>query len=260
MKSFKEYLSESTILTGALVQQGMMEGYVNLFYSTLSKVTKGYKKEKDASLYALSGCGEVFDPTTKGKVVDKRPFYKLTNQILTHYGKVFYILEMDVDSSNALTMYREYKDKSKLEKYRLVMLAKKNIMKALKEAGFSVRSDKRSIYASLKDYVKNPDEDNGLVAMNYHQRELLGVCKKLFAYDGVQPAFNMYALTLKNVRALKDIADEGNGLSCPEGSLFDRAVVCTNGKIEFFTQSSDDEASLTLLGCFEPITKDQEEE
>lgn len=258
MKTFQEFLNESVTLTGELVRENMLEGYVNLFYKTLSKVTKGYKKQSDKSLYLVNGCGEVFDSSSKAKIVDKRPFYRLTNQIFTHYNKIFYTLEMDVDSANVLTMYREYKDKSKLEKYRLVMLAKKNIMKALKEAGFSVRSDRISIYASLKDFVKNPSEENGLIVMNYHQEELVKVAKKIFSYDGILPAYNRYAITLKQAKLLKDLEDNGSLEKFVAGNSFDRVVITTNGKIDFFRFTSDENPEKTFYGCFEPITKDQE--
>ena len=258
MLTFKEYLNESVTLNGSLVHSNMLEGYVKLFYKTLSKTTKGYKKPKDTSQFLMNGCGEVFDASSKAKIVDKRPFYTLTNQIITNYGKVYYTLEMDVDSSNVLIMYRDYKDKSKRDKYRLVMLAKKNIMKVLKEAGFSVRSDKGYIYASLKDFVKNPSEENGLIVMNFYQEALLKVSKKFFSFDGVLPASNRYALTLKQAKLLVDIADENNLLKYPVGNSFDRVVVATNGKIDFYRFSSDEEAEATLYGCFEPITKDKE--
>ena len=258
MLTFKEYLNESVTLNGSMVHTNMLEGYVNLFYKTLSKTTKGYKKQKDTSLFMMNGCGEVFDSSSKGKIVDKRPYYNLTNQIMTNYGKVFYTLEMDVDSSNVLIMYRDYKDKSKRDKYRLVMLAKKNIMKSLKEAGFSVRSDRNYIYASLKDFVKNPSEENGLVVLNSYQEALLKVIKKFFSFDGVLPAFNRYALTLKQATLLKDISDENNLLQYPAGNSFDKVVVSTNGKIDFYRFPSDEEVEKTLYGCFEPITKDQE--
>lgn len=257
MLTFKEYLNESVTLNGSMVHTNMLEGYVNLFYKILSKTTKGYKKQKDASLFLMNGCGEVFDTTSKTKIVDKRPFYTLTNQIITNYGKVFYTLEMDVDSSNVLIMYRNYKDKSKRNKYRLVMLAKKNIMKYLKEAGFSVRSDKNYIYASLKDFIKNPSEENGLVVLNSYQESLLKVAKKFFSFDGVLPAFNSYALTLKQATLLKNITDENNLLQYPIGNSFDRVVISTNGKIDFYRFPSDEEVEKTLYGCFEPITKYQ---
>ena len=259
MKSFSEFLTESVVITGSLVHSGMMEGYVKLFYKTLSKVSKNYKKQNDSSLYMMSGCGEVFDAETKTKIVDKRPFFKLSNQIVTHYNKVFYTLEMDVDSSNVLTMYRDYKDKSKLDKYRLVMIAKKNIMKSLKDAGFSVRSDRMCIYASLPDYVKNPTEENGLIVMNHHQEELIKVAKKMFAYDGVLPAFNMYAITLKQAKVLKDMQDENELEGILAGNTFAKVVMTTNGKIEFFRFENDEVAEKTLIGCFEPIVKDMED-
>lgn len=259
MKTFKEYLNESVTLTGTLVHSGMMEGYVKLFFSTLSKVSKSYKKQSDSSLYFMSGCGEVFDGETKIKVIDKRPFYKLTNQIVTHYGKVFYTLEMDVDSSNAVIMYRDYKDSSKREKYRLVMLAKKNIMKTLKDAGFSVKSDRMSIYASLKDYIKHPEANNALMSFNSRQEELLSVAKKMFKYDGVYPAYNMYALTLKQATLLKDIEDENANEKIVAGNSFDRVVISCNGKIEFFRYPNDEVSEKTLIGVFEPIRLNEEE-
>jgi hypothetical protein len=257
MLTFKEYLNESVILNGSMVHTNMLEGYVKLFYKTLSKTTKGYKKPKNDSLFMLKGCGEIFDASSKTKIIDKRPFYTLTNQMITNYGKVFYTLEMDVDSSNVLIMYRDYKDKSKRDKYRLVMLAKKNIMNALKDAGFSVRSDRNYIYASLKDFVKNPSEDNGLVVLNSYQESLLNVAKKFFSFNGVFPASNRYALTLKQVTLLKDISDENNLLQYSNGSSFDRVVIATNGKIDFYRFPSDEEVEKTLYGCFNPITKDQ---
>lgn len=258
MKTFKEFLNESVTLTGTLVRENMLEGYVNLFYKTLSKVSKGYKKQQNKSSYLMTGCGEIFDQSSKSKIVDKRPYYTLTNQILTHYNKVFYTLEMDIDSANVLTMYREYKDKSKLDKYRLVMLAKKNIMKTLKEAGFSVRSDRICIYASLKDFVKNPSEENGLVVMNFHQEELLKIAKKLFSFDGVLPAYNRYAITLKQAKLLKDLEDTGSLEKFVAGNSFDRVVITTNGKIDFYRFPSDENPEKSFYGCFEPITKDQE--
>lgn len=258
MKTFQEFLNESVVISGSLVRENMLEGYVNIFYKTLSKVSKGYKKQSDSTMYLMKGCGEIFDANSKIKIVDKRPYYTLSNQVVTHYNKVFYTLEMDVDSSNVLTMYREYKDRSKLDKYRLIMLAKKNIMKALKEAGFSVRSDSRCIYASLKDFVKNPEEGNGLVLLNYHQEELLNIAKKIFSFDGVLPAYNRYAITLKHATLLNDIEDTGSQEKYIVGNSFDRVVITTNGKIDFYRFPSDENQEKSFYGCFEPITKDQE--
>lgn len=256
MKTFTEFLNENVTITGSLVHNGMMEGFVKLFYNTLSKVSKAYKKQSDPSLYMMNGCGEVFDANTTQKIVDRKPFYKLSNQIVTHYGKVFYTLEMDVDSSNVVSMYRDYADRSKVEKYQAVMSAKKNIMETLKAAGFSVRSDRASIYASITNYVKNPTDENGLVVMNYHQRELLKVAKKFFSYDGVQPAYNMYALTLKQARLLKDLNDENELEKIMAGNTYAKVVLTTNGKIEFYRFEGDEYAEKTLIGCFEPIQKD----
>lgn len=257
MKTFKEYLNESVTLTGTMVHSGMMEGYVKLFFKTLSNISKSYKKF-DKDVYLMHGCGEVFDVNTTTKIVDKRPYYRLTSQIVTHYGKIFYTLEMDVDSSNVVSMYRDYGDRSKVDKYHAVMLAKKNIMNALKEAGFSVRSDRAAIYASLTNYVKNPTNENGLVVMNDHQKALLKVAKKLFSYDGVSPAYNMYALTLSQAKLLKDLDDENHLEKIIAGNSYAKVVITTNGKIEFYRFEGDEAPEKTLIGCFEPIQKDYE--
>jgi hypothetical protein len=57
---------------------------------------------------------------------------------------------------------------------------------------------------------------------------------------------------------LKDISDENDLLQYPVGNSFDRVVIATNGKIDFYRFPSDEEVEKTLYGCFEPITKDQE--
>lgn len=258
MKTFKEFLTEEYSISGEMVNSGMLEGYVKLFYNTLSKQTKSFKKEPDISLYTMLGCGKIFDENTKEKIVDSRPYYKVTTEILTKYNRIFYTLELDVDSSNTIIMYREYKDKSKLSKYRLVMLAKRNIMNTLKSAGFSVRSDKTTIIASIPDYVKNPSSENALLSMNKHQEKLLNVVKKLFSYNGVYPAFNMYAITLKQASPLVDIEDENKLNRVLVGNNFDKVIVTTNGKIEFFRFEHDTEPEAVLLNCFEHITKDYE--
>lgn len=258
MKSFQEYLNESTVtITGTLVPLGLLEGYIKLFYNTLSKVTRSYKKS-DVSAFSMNDCGKVFDENTKTKIVTYRPYYKLTNHIVTHYGKIYYILELDTDSSNVITMYREYKDRSNISKYRTVMLAKKNIVKSLKNAGFSVRSDKNSIYASITNYVKNPNENNGLVVMNRHQNLLLDVVKKLFSYETVSPAYNMYALTLQRAKLLKDLEYEQHKILA--GNTFSKVVVSTNGKISFYRYDKDLEPETTLYGCFKPIELNDIEE
>lgn len=257
MKTFKEYLTEGVTLTGTMVHSGMMEGYVNLFYKTLSASTKSYKKYTKEN-FLINGCGEVYDVNTTTKIVDKRPFYKLTSQIITNYGRVFYTLDMDIDSSNVVTMYREYGDRSKVDKYHAVMLAKKNILNALKEAGFTVRSDRASIYASLTNYVKNPSDENGLVLMNFYQKSLLKTVKKLFSYDGISPAYNMYALTLLQAKLLVDLEDENQLNVIPAGNSYSKVVVSTNGKINLYRYENDDTPEKTLTGCFEPIQKDFE--
>lgn len=259
MKSFKEFLNESVTLTGTLVHTGLLEGYVKLFYKMLSTSTKSYKKQPKSCLYIINGCGEVFDENTTTKIVDKRPSYRLTSQIVTNYGRVHYILDMDVDSSNCVSMYRDYADRSNTEKYNAVMTAKKNIIEALKNAGFSVRSDRASIYASIPDYVKNPTSENGLIGMNAHQRALLRFVKKLFTFDGVTPASNMYGLSLRQAKLKNDISDENGLNTILAGNSFAKVCVYTNGKIEFFRFENDEIAESTLLGCFEPIQKDDEE-
>ena len=124
MKTFNEFINESTTLTGTLVPLGLLEGYVKLFYNTLSNVTRSYKKS-NADSYSMNDCGKIFDENIKNKIVNSRPYYKLTNQILTHYGKIYYILELDNDSNNIITMYREYKDRSNKTKYLTILLVNK---------------------------------------------------------------------------------------------------------------------------------------
>ena len=250
MKNFHDFINESTTLTGTLVPLGLLEGYIKLFYNTLSKISKSYKKS-NIDLYSMNDCGKIFDENTKIKIVNYRPYYKLTNQILTHYGKIYYILELDTDSNNILTMYREYKDRSNKNKYYSIMIAKKNIVKTLKEAGFSVRTDKNSIYASISNYVKNPNENNGLVVMNEHQKLLLNEVKKLFSYEAISPAYNRYALTLQRAKVLKDLNYEG--ITILSGNTYSKVIVSTNGKISFYRYDKDLEPEKTLFNCFPPI-------
>lgn len=258
MKSFSEFLNESsTILTGTLVPLGLLEGYIKLFYNTLSNATRSYKKSSVES-FSMNDCGKIFDENTKTKIVNSRPYYKLTNHILTNYGKIYYILELDIDSTNIIMMYREYKDRSKVDKYRTIMLFKRNILKTLKSSGFSVRSDKNSIYASIKNYVKNPTESNGLVVLNNHQNLLLKEVKKLFTYEEISPAYNMYALTLRRAKLLKDLEYEDTKILA--GNTFSKVVVSTNGKISFYRFDKDDEPEKTLFNCFLPIELNKFEE
>lgn len=259
MISFSDYIEESVILTNHMVQPTFVEGYVKLFFAMLSQVNNSFKKETDPRKYS-KGCGTIFSKEVKSKIFTQRPTYTLLDSIIVKQNRIFYTLELDWDSKNVILKYRDYKAKDLRDKYLSVILAKKQIIADLKAAGFSVKSDRFCIYASTKDYMKNPSEMSingetrrlGMVLLNTKQNELLSVVKKLFEYKGVFPGFNRWAICLMDVTVKEPISDMMS-TSIEVGAKFDKVVVCTNGKIQAYTKLEDKEPTVEILQGFPSI-------
>ena len=243
MDVFKNILNESITITGVPVVPSKIDNYINFFFNTISKVSKSYKKKSSDYMnqYETLYYGKIFDPETNIKIINQRPHYNLTRQVLKHYNKIFYILQLDVDSSNVITMYKEYKDKSKYEKYALIIKAKNNILQLLKKSGFNVKYDRTYIYASITDYIKNPDENNGYIKLNLYQKKLIDTAKKYFIYDGVFSGYNQYSVTLQNVTTLKNIEE------IEKNSYFDKIIMSTNGKIDFYKYNIDVDSPVATI-------------
>lgn len=258
--NIESYLDESISLTGVLVRPSSLEGYVNLFFTMLSQVSKAYKKQSDTQKYQ-EGCGKVFDASSKGKINRDRISYTLLDEIVLSKRKIYYTLQLDIDSQNVIIQYRQYKNKTLRNKYLAIVLAKKNIIQNLKNAGFSVKSDSTYIYASTDNYIKNPSEvvingerkNFGNLIMNDYQKETYKVAKELFDFEEVYPGFNKYSIKLINAKCKNELSDENKLHVFIAGTLFEKIILVSNGSIKILQETPDGPSSIVLTGAFPQI-------
>ena len=261
MKRLTDYINEEITITGALIRPSSTENYVRLFFSMLSQVSKAYKKESNPNNYTIEGCGRIYASDVKTKTNGTRIYYTLLDEIVTNRSKIYYTLQLDIDSQNVLIQYKEYKNKDMRNQYLAIMLAKKHIMENLKKAGFTVKSDRGYIYATSKNYIREPGElvingetkNIGNICMNGYQQAVYDVAKKLFTFEGDFPGFNKYAIKLTNAKA-KDVIKSGDKTAeLPAMTEFEKIIVVSNGMIKAFFSGSK-AADIVLYQAFAPVS------
>lgn len=265
MRTMQEYIDEEVVVTGFPIRPSSAEGYVSLFFNMLSSTTKAYKVEKNTQNYTKA-CGYIYDPESKTKINNARVSYRLMNDILIARNKIFYTLELNVEAQNVIIMYRDYKNKDLFKQYMAIVSAKKNIINALKNSGFTVKSDRMYIYVSTKNYFQNPEtvmvngtpRDFGNITMNKHQEMLFNdFVKNAFTYEGVFPGFNRYAIKLVNASAKEELVDVDHIKRIFPNTEYAKIIISTNGTIKAFAKDST-EPDIVLNGAFAPIKIENE--
>ena len=259
-----KFIDEAVVVTGIMARPSSMQGYVNLFFSMVSSVTKSYKKETNPQKY-INGCGKIYDPSDDTRKLRRQKInYTLLNEIVINKKKVIYTLKIDIDSQNALIQYRTYKNKAMRPQYLAIMLAKKTIVSLLKQAGFTVKTDQTYIYATAPNFIQEPgkimvngeERDFGNLVMNDWQIKLQSVAKSLFDFEEIYPGQNKYSVKLKYASLKKEIADENRNNIYVPGVMFSKVILSSNGTIKVPSPDTETTSMISLIGAFPPITLD----
>ena len=263
-----KFIDEAVVVTGIMARPSSMQGYVNLFFTMVSSVTKSYKKESNPQKY-INGCGKIYDPTDSTKKLKRNKInYTLLNEIVLNKKKVVYTLKIDIDSQNALIQYRTYKNKAMRPQYLAIMLAKKNIVSLLKQAGFSVKTDQTYIYATAPNFIQEPGKivingvkkDFGNLIMNDWQIKLQSVAKSLFNFEEIYPGQNKYSIKLKMATLKKEISDENRNTIYAPNATFSKVILSSNGTIKVPSPDTNTTSMISLIGAFEPIVLDNKKD
>lgn len=259
-----KFLNEAITVTGVLARPSSVQGYVNLFFTMLSPVSRSYKKETDPKKYE-NGCGRIYSNDDASKKSKYKVSYTLLQDIVITKKKVVYTLTLDIDSQNAVIQYRQYKNKMIRPQYLAIMLAKKNIIANLKNAGFTIKTDQNHIYATAPNFIMEPgtmtingqEMNFGNLVMNDYQKKMLDIAKTLFTFEEVYPGQNQYSILLKNVKTKVEVASKDRNVIFAPDMTFSKAIIMSNGIIKLPKIDTDGTSSMVpVYSVFEPITLD----